>query len=265
MDEVQVCKLYKKVAFSHTGPKEAIFTRLRCKQWSCPFCAKKNASIWREFLKEKLPNVSKNWWLLTLTAHPNTTETQSSLDNIRKNIEKLLKRVKRAFGSISYVRVFERHPTSKRVHAHFIVSGLQPFVELGHNKRGVKTYRGVSIRCKRTGIWSVKTYFKKISHECEIGHICDVQPFVGDVVQAVLYVTKYLTKAQQDLLVKGLRHVQTSRDVGSPNVEGEQAWHTAPYIVSGMFAPNAKITDLNTGKVIDNDFWEHTGFYPDDV
>lgn len=262
MSEAPICKLYKKVAFAHTGPKEAIFTRLRCKQWSCPSCAIKNASIWRAFLKERLPDVSKTWWLLTLTAHPNTTTAQSSLNNIRQNIERLLKRAKRVFGALSYVRTFERHPTSARIHAHFIVSGLQPFVERGHSRKGVETFRGVSSRDRKRGIWAVKTWFKINAQECQIGMICDVRLIAGDVVSAVLYVCKYLTKALQDLDCKGLRHVQTSRDIGSPKTDTEHIWSTAAFITARMFEANAKIVDLQTGEIIDNNHWEKHSFYP---
>lgn len=264
MNEVTVCKFYKKVAFAQTGPKEALFTRLRCKQWSCPHCALKNASIWRAFLKERLPDVSPQWWLLTLTAHSNTTTAQSSLNNIRANIERLLKRAKRVFGDLSYVRTFERHPTSKRIHAHFIIAGLAPYVERGRSKRGIETFRSSQNRSGRRGIWAVRTWFKINAQECQMGMICDVRLIVGDVVSAVLYVCKYLTKAQQDLDCKGLRHVQTSRDVGSPKQKGDENWSTAAYIVATMFPVNTAIVDLNTGKVIDNNFWEHTGFYPNE-
>lgn len=264
MTEGQVCKLYKKVAFSHTGPKEAIFTRLRCKQWSCPFCAKKNASIWRAFLAEKLPAVSQEWYLVTFTAHRNTRGKQSSLRNIRGNIDTLFKRVKRVFGKVSYVRTFERHPSSQAIHAHFIVSGLSPYIALGCSAK----LRPMAIACTtrkgRNGAWSVKTWFKINAQDVGIGMIADVRLIEGDVTRAIWYVTKYLTKEQQDLDVKGLRHVQTTRDIGSPKADKGLEWHTAAYIVPHMFAPNAQIEDLNTGKVIDNSYWEVHNFYPYD-
>lgn len=95
-----------------------------------------------------------------------------------------------------------------------------------------------------------------------MGLICDVRRIKGDTTSAVLYVTKYLTKSQQDLQIKGLRHVQTTRKIGSPKNEGELDWNTAAYITASMFAPNAKITDINTEQVIDNQYWEVHSFYP---
>lgn len=264
MSEATHCKLYRKVAYAHTGPKEALFTRLRCKQWSCPDCARKNASIWRAFLKEKLPEVSNEWYLVTFTAHPNTTTEQGSFDNIRNNIEALIKRAKRVFGSLEYVRTFERHPTSKRLHAHYIISGLSPYVVCGYSVKHRPVAYGISIRKGRCGIWSAKTWFKKNAHEVGMGHIVDVRLIEGEPLKAVLYVCKYLTKQQQDIGIKGLRHVQTSRGVGSPRAMDNKVWEVAPYIVPRMFAPNTRITDLNTNEVIDNDYWEVHNFYPYD-
>lgn len=264
MGDSAVCKLYRKVAYTHTGPKEALFTRLRCKQWSCDFCAKKNASIWRAHLKERLPNVSQEWWLLTLTAHRNTKTGQGSIANIRQNLERLLKRAKRVFGHLEYVRTFERHPSSNRIHAHLIVSGLSPYVAIGSSVKNRPVAFGVTKRDTRNGVWSVKTWFKINAQECKIGMIADVRLIEGEPLFAVLYVCKYLTKAQQDLHIKGLRHVQTTRAIGGPKTEGELDWTTAPYIVPTMFAPNASIVDLNTGEVIDNQYWEIHNFYPYD-
>lgn len=260
----EICKLYKKVAFSHTGPKEAIFTRLRCKQWSCEYCAAKNASTWRAFLKEKLPEISQEWYLVTFTAHKNTRSKQASLQNIRGNIDKLFKRVRRVFGRVSYVRTFERHPTSRAIHAHFIVSGLSPYVAIGYSAKLRPMAFGVIRRGTRNGVWSVKTWLKIQAQDVGMGMICDVRLIEGEPLYAVLYVCKYLTKSQQELDVKGLRHVQTTRDIGSPKSAGELEWHTAAYITPQMFEPNAKIQDLNTGKTIDNSYWEIHNFYPYD-
>src|SRR5690349_13081148 len=187
-----VCKRYKKVAYAHTGVKEALFTRLRCKQWSCPDCAKINASVWRAFLKERLPDVSNEWYLLTLTAHPNTTTQQGSLNNLRRNIERLFKRIKRVFGEINYVRTFERHPTSARVHAHFIVSGLAAYVGFRTTPRGRKVAFAATNRTGKRGFWSVKSWIKVNAKEVGIGYIADVRKIDGDTTKAVLYVCKYL-------------------------------------------------------------------------
>lgn len=262
MGEAQVCKLYKRVAYSHTGHKEAIFTRLRCKQWSCDYCAKKNASIWRAYLAEKLPTISEEWYLVTFTAHSKTRSKSASLENLRHNIDILLKRASRVFGRISYVRTFEKHPTSDAIHAHYIVSGLSPFVAFGCSEKLQPMAIGILSRPYREGIWAVQTWFTDTAFDVGIGYIVDVRLIDGDVTRAIWYVTKYLTKEQQDIRVKGLRHVQTTRDIGSPKSTQDLEWHTASYITSSMFQPNAKIKDINTGITIDNAYWEVHNFYP---
>ena len=258
-----ICKRYKKTAHAHTGHKEAIFTRLRCKQWDCPECAKTNAWIWRQWLEKRLPEVSDEWWLLTLTANENTRSLRESMKNLRENLDRLFKRVKRVFGSISYVRVYEKHPTSQAIHVHVIISGISPFVANGCSVKLQPMAIGVLTRKGHRGFWSVKTWFKINARECTMGYIVDVKRIENGPISAMFYVTKYLTKAQQDIPIKGLRHVQTSTDIGSmPKKDDSLIWNTSAYITAQMFAPNTRIKDINTGETIDNDYWEVHGFYP---
>lgn len=258
------CKKYMKVAWAVNAPRSAVFTRLRCKMWSCEYCAGKNASIWRAFLKERLPEVSGEWWLLTLTAHPSLRTAQQSLANIRENIDKLMKRVDNVFGKIEYVRTYERHPTSDAIHAHFIVSGLAPYVANGFSVKHRPMSIGVITRRARDGYWSVRTWFKKTCQALKMGYIVDVQLIGGDATRAMWYVTKYLTKSQQDIHEPYLRHVQTTKGIGSPENEKQAGWTLGAYITSRTFEAGTRVLDLNTGEIIDNNHWEHTGFYPTD-
>jgi hypothetical protein len=265
LPEKLICQKYKKVAFASTGHKTAIFTRLRCKQWSCEACAKTNAWIWRNWLLKRIPEVSEQWWLLTLTANRHKRTAWGSLDNIRSNLDRLFKRVKRVFGGIEYVRVFEKHPTSQAIHCHIIISGLSPYVAVGYSAKLRPMAVGVLKRTGRNGVWSLKTWIKKIAQELDMGFIADIQLIIGDAAKAVWYVCKYLTKSQEDLHVKGLRHVQVTKGIGSPQMETlDLVWQTAYYITAKMLVPNASVVDINTGRTIDNNYWEHTNYYPDD-
>lgn len=265
MTEREVCKRYIRVAFAETAPKAAIITRLRCKQWSCPACAKTNAWIWRNWLLTRLPEVSDTWWILTLTASPETRTLNASMDNLRTRIDAFFKRVKRVFGEIQYVRVYEKHPTSEAVHVHFVVCGLLPFVSVGASAKHRPMAIGCLRRTERAGVWSIRTWIKKTCGGMGMGYIADCTLISGEPTKAVWYVTKYLTKAQDDLHVKGLRHVQVTAGIGSPpKHEGDLEWTTVAYITARMFVPNTAIEDVNTGFIVDNDYWEHTGFYPDD-
>jgi len=260
------CRNYIKVAYTSTSPKEALMTRLRCKKWSCDYCAEKNANIWRYWLIKRLPEVSDEWWFMTLTAPPDKRSTLESLSALRDNIDRLIKRMKRVFGEgIEYVRVFEKHPTSEAIHAHFIITGIAPYVANGCSVKLQPMALGVLSRSARSGIWSVKTWLKKTCNEIGMGYIADVQRFTGDTKIAAFYVTKYLTKDQQSINVAYLRHVQTTEAIGKPKFDAQYSWTPTSYITSRTFdAANTKITDLDTGFVVDNDWWEHTSFYPND-
>jgi len=258
-----ICKNYLKIAYTVTGHKTALMTRLRCKQWSCDYCAAKNARTWQYWLIKRLPEVSQEWYLVTLTAREDERTHVGSLKNIRERIDKLIKRAKRVFGEdIEYVRVYEKHPSSEAVHVHFIMCGLSPYVAIGYSQKLQPMAFGVLTRASRNGVWSTKTWFKKNADALQMGYIVDIKRLEGSPEQAAFYVTKYLTKAQHELHVKGLRHVQVTRGIGSPPHEDNKAWQTASYITANMFQPNASIKDLNTGETINNDYWEQHGFYP---
>ena len=257
-----VCKRYKKVAFAHTAPKEAIFTRLRCKQWDCPACAKLNQAHWRKWLVKRLPEVSSDWWLLTLTANENMRSSTQSMACIRDNLDVFFKRLKRIMGKIEYVRVYEKHPTSEAIHAHVVICGIEPFIQFGCSSKLQKMALGTTTRYARDGSWAVKTWIKKTARELGMGYIADIKPLTGDVAFVALYITKYVTIKQALLHFKGLRHVQVTTGIGSPPKEKDLTWDTAAYIVSRMFAPNTAIKDVNTGAIIDNQYWEQHSFYP---
>lgn len=263
MQERQACTKYLKVAFAHTGPKTALFTRLRCKQWSCPACARTNAWIWRNWLLKRLPEVAGEWCIITLTANSQTREHWHSLDNIRKHLDAFFKRAKRVFGVIQYVRVYEKHPASEACHVHIVATGFDPYVAIGYSSKLQPMAIGVRTRGGRNGVWTLRTWVKKIAQELDMGYIADAQMIDGEPARAVWYVTKYLTKAQAGLHVKGLRHVQVTKGIGSPpDVDSDLLWETAAYITSRMFDAGTRISDLQTGKVIDNNHWEMHTYYP---
>lgn len=259
------CKRYIRTAIAMTGTKTAVFTRLRCGEWDCEACSKMNASEWRKHLNERLPDVSPEWYLITITARGDTRGHLESFTSIRNGIDALVKRIKRVFGKIEYVRVYEKHPQSVAVHAHIIMSGLSPYVAVGHSAKHRPMAIGVLKREHRNGVWAVKTWFKKVCPQLGMGQQIDVQ--MVPVLIAVRYVTKYLTKALQSLKIRGLRHVQVTRGIGSPKTpENGLEWQTQAYIVPSTVGPKTVIADINTGKILDGDnFWEHTSFYPDDI
>lgn len=258
------CQHYTKVAYAITVHKTALLTRLRCKQWTCDYCASKNANLWRYWLIKRLPEVAEDWCLMTLTAPADKRTELASLTALRDNIDRLIKRMRRVFGlPIEYVRVFERHPTSEAIHAHFIVTGVTPFVVNGCSSKLQPMSIGVLTRSGHRGTWSVKTWLKKTCKEIGMGEIADIRRISGEPKRAAFYVTKYLTKDQQSIDIPYLRHVQVTGGIGSPEFEKSYTWTPVSYITARTFSePNTQVTDIDTGDVIDNNYWEHTGYYP---
>lgn len=261
-----VCKNYMRIAYTVTGHKQALVTRLRCKKWSCEFCSEKNAKAWQYWLIKRLPEVSERWWLLTLTANENTRTTLKSLENLRTNIDALVKRLKRVFGTgIEYVRVYEKHPSSEAIHVHMIMSGLENYVERRVAKNGVEHFKPIATRKGKKGVWRLRTWMKKNARALGMGYQAEIEEFVGDVSRASMYVTKYLTKEQQNIDIPYLRHVQVTKGIGSPQFEKSYEWIPVSYITSRTFdEPNTRVIDIDTGEVIDNNYWEIKSFWPDE-
>lgn len=240
-----------------------LFTRLACGQWSCPYCAKKMQKKWRAYLAEKLPEISSNWQMLTLTSKGSIREQLASYRALQRGIDVFMKRIRRVHGDIDYVRTFEAHKKDKTLHAHFIICGLQPFIVPGCWKNLQSGYLAVLSRQWRVGVWSLQTYLKNTAHECGLGYMAHVLPLPS--YQAVNYVTKYLTKELQDVQIKGLRHVQTTRRIGAPDCDSQYRWQISDFVTSRDFLPGEKLIDLQRGTIVENGYFEALDIYPPEM
>jgi len=256
------CKRYSFVAWTRDTPvrNQVLFTRLRCKQWSCEYCAAKNQAIWRAFLYDRLPKVSDDWWFMTLTAHSRMRSQEASYKNLAHGIDVLMKRIRRVFGKVDYVRVYEKHPASDALHAHLIISNLAPFIVPGCNKNLQRSFLPVILRQGHKGVWALRTWLKKTAQECQVGYQADVTKIASSY--SVHYVTKYLSKSCQQIDIKGLHHVQTSRGIGSPKGESNYQWQVGSYVTARDFKPGEEILDLQTGKTLEADYWSEFDRYP---
>lgn len=187
----------------------------------------------------------------------------SSYRNLQTGIDRLLKRMKRVWSDMNYVRVFEKHPTSEALHAHMVCSSLTPYVALRYNKNNTVSYLPCHKRERRAGFWLVSTYLKKASQGSKIGYQTDVSQLRNEY--AVYYATKYLTKAAQEIPIKGIRHVQTSQGIGSAKAEGDYAWTVLSYITARDFHSGEKVLDLQTGLVLDEEYFSVFDYYPPEM
>jgi len=237
-----------------------IMTRLRCKSWSCPVCARKNRQQWRNFLSAKLRKISSVWWFGTLTAPSWARSAEKSLVSIRDNFDRFMKRLKRVFGKVEYVRVYEVHQTGA-YHLHVVLSGLCQRVERYKARSGLKGFRPCRQETLK-GSCSVNTWWKKTAAKCKMGYIAEVKLIPSG--EAVGYITKYLTKSAQAFDMPHLRRVQTSRGIGSPKSVGTEVWQVTGHLWGGDIGYQAFI-DLDEKKTVPASYWQQEVVYPPEI
>lgn len=235
--------------------------RLRCKQWKCDHCARENMKMWRKHLNKRLPAISGQWWLMTLTAPGDKRERLESYKALQHGIDVLLKRFRRAFGKVDYVRIYEKHPKSNALHGHFIITGVNDFVLVEKSKNGRFRYKATNFRKGKRGYWSLRTFVKKTAQSCGMGYIADIRS-LGQTSRAVKYVTEYMTKDAQDFEIKGLRHVAASRKVGSPKRENDDFIYSGYRLNKGDIPAGLGVVDADTGEKIPDDYWKDGNVYP---
>lgn len=258
------CPSFKGLALS-TNTDEKLLARLRCKQWSCPYCGEKNRSIWKAHLLSVLPELSREWSFLTLTCMPSVHRKKKTLEFIIGNFDKLMKRLKRLWGSFHYVRVYEKHQ-SGQFHAHLLISGI-PEDALEKTAWGLKkgrknkVYKGVRY-----------SQYKKALTGLGFGFMCDYTPIIDFAKMspvpphvAVGYVTKYLTK-NMDNLPKGTRRIQASQGIGFPrSLDDEKGleWVIRGGVYERDIDAHGIILDISTGHEISyDDFLYEDAIYP---
>ena len=187
---------------------------------------------------------------------------------IRKNADKLMKRLKRQYGKFEYVRVLEQHK-SGQLHIHIMASFH--FSDLYFEKRGGDKKISVSKSLKNHAL------------ACGFGYITHAENLVDADGQAwvakraVSYITKYITKDTKsfDALRKGLgvRKIQTSRGILSPfnaknkNEDDETVWFMSQtvHISEAKNIGFSKVFDVNRKKTLEkSDFNNDDLRYPSD-
>jgi len=215
--------------------------------------------MWGKHLRKILPRITSNWWFVTVTASRTKRSEAASLENLRKGLDSLMKRIKRVWSNVEYVRVYEKHKKGG-FHAHLVVSGLSARVQKFATSAGVPYFRP-SLLEHGLGNWSVRTWFSKNASALKMGYMVDVQPLEG-VSAAIGYLIKYLTKAAQDFNFKGLRRIQTSRAVGSPRTAGDETWRCAPVVFRHNLQEGASLYDASLKLWVPAEYWRENLTYP---
>jgi len=239
--------------------KTVKMTRLRCKSWTCPYCNKKNRDEWSSHLKKRLPRVAVKWWFVTLTAHEKLRDAGQSLANIRDNIDRLFKRLRRIYERVSYVRVYEVHKTGA-FHAHLLVAGMSARVLVQRASNGQTFYRPKPAGTEGRS-WSIQTWWKKTARNMGMGYMVDVSP-LDTHTTAVRYVLKYMTKDAQGFECKNLRRIQVTTDIGSPGRNPEAGWNPALHVTRWDVPKGGTLVDLNEKIRVPPEYWQDNDVYP---
>jgi len=165
------------------GERKAIIFQPRCKQWSCPACAKINKSLWAlrtNYGVETLIEQGHEIFFTTLTTHERLS-AETALVVWPKQWGKLAQRARRAADVFEYLLVPERHETGK-IHVHLL------------DTAGLPT-----------------RWWKDNGRESGLGYMNESGE-VKSGAAAARYTTKYLSKQlEYQAWPKGFRRVRTSQ------------------------------------------------------
>jgi len=257
---MDICPNFSLYVYKFVPGDTSVVSRLRCKSWQCPYCAAKNRQMWRKHLRKRINAMGGKWWFVTLTAHETTRTEAASLANLRSNLDRLFKRLRRIFERIDYVRVYEVHKTGA-FHAHLVVCGLSARVQKIRTRGGFEAFRATN-QARGKGNWSIRTWFRRTARQLQMGYMVDVSA-MENTPQVVAYVTKYMSKAAQNFHVPGLRRIQASQRIGSPKEKSGGGWVVSRAVWGGDVG-YGKLLDAQTKEVILPGYWLTHFTYPDD-
>lgn len=259
------CKNFKALAVAnpHEAPQNLMVAPIRCRMWSCPYCAKKNQSIWRAHIIDRINALGGEWVFITLTAHRRTHYTGKTLINIKRGWKILYDRLRRHFKQekMEYVLLYEKHKeqgnnglAAIRYHAHAVLRVKLEGSNSKDKKTGKNIHRAFTQWLKRNSVGV------GIGWSC---HAAKINEANGGLVAA--YITKYMTKSAQDFhdFPKRMRRIQASRGIGSPKPEkSPEKWRLRAGIIRRDVQDHERVFDVSTGEVIDERYFRGYTVYP---
>lgn len=270
------CPNFKKLAVGIIETKNrALLARLRCKQWSCDYCAKQNSLAWRKHLYANMPKFGLKWTFITITCLGDYHRAKTTYAKLTQEWGKVLKRLKRYTNNndLAFIRIFELHK-SGQVHCHALIQfndsdslNKRAYRLIKNPKTGVKElkYRGVGY-----------AYFKNLLSDLGLGKQFDYTPLIDfetrdnvNLSQVVGYVLKYITKNDDETghihdLPKGARKIITSRGLSLKDEKTSLdaiSWSLKP-VVTIDFVAQYETIDITTHKKVTFDDFENSDFYP---
>lgn len=181
---VQLCPDERVPWLTGRNESEVIAIRGTCKRWSCPVCGARNGRQWLARILDGMRVLREpRWYFITITAHEKMRGTDASLKNLREGWKKLYNRIRRKYGTSTYIKVWEYHEDST-LHLHILVA-------------------------RKIG----KRWLKNNARECGMGYQVDSSR-TKNPGQVAGYVSKYLLKGYVEgaNMPKGLRRIEASRN-----------------------------------------------------
>lgn len=216
-----------------------LVARSRCKMWACPYCSHILRRGWKTIMIDGIQTLGGGWSFVTLTAHENAHKAGKTLENLRGGWRRWLERLRRKYGTIHYVRIYEKH-TSGAFHIHAIFNA------------------------KIARRWA-----KDAARNCGMGYQVDVRQIGSyDAPLAAIYIAKYLTKEAQENFPANIRRVQLSR--GFPKIASDDAaaydWAITHGISEETWMAYEWVYDVSIkAAVTADDFTTDTYYPPDDT
>jgi len=236
-----------------------IVLRLRCKMWTCEYCAEINRKMWRAKLIHHIHETQGDWCWWTLTAHRYARGEQRSLANLRKAWDTLIKRMKREYGAFSYARIYEQHE-DKSYHIHAVSSfAFDDIAWRTDKKTGKKT--------------SYSRWLKKTAWELGLGmytHAANIETGTFHSGYVASYITKYIVKLSEETKMEfgRVRHIQTSQNWIVKDFSSVDSWQVTHGIyyddVIGALDDKYEFIDVRNEHVVKLDDYVDTYIYPPD-
>jgi hypothetical protein len=192
-----ICPYYSRIAIGSKPHSDALLTRLRCKQWTCPHCARINKRQWQRRLIEGLKLLGGVWSFWTLTHDLADTDLLKQRKHLSACWNRLLTKLRRHTSQkLAYVRVLEIGiRDTQRMHLHALIR-----LHIGDAR--------LIVRLDGSEYWTSDTY-KPMIVSSGFGYIHDlrnVTTLVADrpVDERAIYVSSYVSKymSKQDASIK---------------------------------------------------------------
>ena len=273
------------IAEHANNPKVIDMVHVRCKQWSCEYCAKANATAWRNHLLTRLARHGfreAQWCLITITAHSNAHKAGPiyTLKNLQRGWGRMYHRLRRwNGGAFEYVRIFEKHTLGRYggYHMHILASCGDAWVY--HRSEMEKVYareeRALKLGLKpRKRLKKEKTpdrWLKDNSKNLGMGEQCDFSYVGRTTAGTARYATKYISKQIEIIeFPKHMRRIQASRGMTlpkRPNTGNVRGWRAKSAIYRDDVLNFERIYDMTARHIvsIEDDFSNGEMWYPKDL